>query len=59
MTPREVSPHVQELENQFRSWLGMKIKLTSNEKGKGKLVIQFGSNDEFERIYQALKPKDF
>ncbi len=56
---REVSPHVQELENQFRSWLGMKIRLTSNEKGKGKLVIQFASNDEFERIYQALKPKDF
>ena len=45
-------------ERQFRSWLGMKIKLTSNDKGKGKLVIQFNSNDDFERIYQALKPHD-
>lgn len=53
----EVSPRVQELEQQFRAWLGMKVKLTSNDKGKGKLVVQFSSNDEFERIYQALKPK--
>lgn len=54
----EVSPRVKELEEQFRTWLGMKIKLTSNDKGKGKLVIQFNSNDDFERIYQALKPRD-
>ena len=54
---KEVSPRIQELERQFRSWLGMKIKLTSNDKGKGKLVIQFNSNDDFERIYQALKPR--
>ncbi|MBQ9873952.1 MAG: ParB/RepB/Spo0J family partition protein [Thermoguttaceae bacterium] len=53
----EVSPRVQELEQQFRSWLGMRVKLTSNDKGKGKLVVQFNSNDEFERIYQALKPR--
>lgn len=58
-TVRQTSPRVQELEQQFRSWLGMKVKLTSNDKGKGKLVVQFSSNDEFERIYQMLKPKDF
>ena len=56
---KQVSPHIQELENQFRAWLGMKIKLTSNDKGRGKLVIQFNSNDDFERIYQALKPREF
>ena len=54
----EVSPQVKELENQIRSWLGMKIKLTANDKGKGKLVIHFRSNDDFERIYQAFKPQD-
>ena len=58
-TIKEVSPRVQELEQQFRAWLGMKVKLTSNEKGKGKLVVSFNSNDEFERVYQALKPRDF
>ena len=50
---------VRDLEQQFRTWLGMKVKLTSNDKGKGKLVVQFNSNDEFERVYQALKPRDF
>ena len=54
----EVSPQVKELENQIRSWLGMKIKLTANDKGKGKLVIHFNSNNDFERIYQAFKPQD-
>ncbi len=56
---QQASPRIQELEQQFRSWLGMKVKLTSNDKGKGKLVVQFNSNDEFERIYQMLKPKNF
>ena len=56
---REVSPRIQELEQQFRSWLGLKVKLSSNEKGKGKLVVSFNSNAEFERIYQMLKPQDF
>lgn len=56
---QEVSPRVRDLEQQFRAWLGMKVKLTSNDKGKGKLVVQFNSNDEFERVYQALKPRDF
>lgn len=55
----EVSPRIRELEGQFRSWLGMRIKLTANDKGKGKLVIQFNSNDDFERIYQALKPREY
>ena len=49
----------QEYWSGFRTWLGMKVKLTSNDKGKGKLVVQFNSNDEFERVYQALKPRDF
>jgi len=54
----EVSPRIRDLEQQFRSWLGMKINLTSNDRGKGKLVVHFNSNDEFERVYQALKPRD-
>lgn len=55
----EVSPRIRDLEQQFRSWLGVKVKLTSNDKGKGKLVVQFNSNDEFERVYQHLKPREF
>ncbi|MDO5309383.1 MAG: ParB/RepB/Spo0J family partition protein [Planctomycetia bacterium] len=55
----EVNPRIQDLESQLRTWLGMKVKLTANDKGKGKLVVQFNSNTDFERIYQALKPRDF
>jgi len=50
------NPQIRELEQQFHHWLGTKVKLTANDKGRGKLVIQFNSNDEFERIYQLLCP---
>ena len=49
-------PQIRELEQQFRSVLGMKVKLTSNDKGKGKLVIQFDSSKDFERVYQLICP---
>jgi len=47
---------VSQLEQNFRERLGgLKVKLTqSNEKGKGKLVIQFTNHAEFERIYSII-----
>lgn len=48
------SEHFIEMENQFRQLFGTKVKLSANAKGKGKLVIPFSSNDEFERIYQLI-----
>jgi len=42
------------LEQEFRNTLGSKVKLTHNNRGKGKLVIQFASHDEFDRIYQLI-----
>lgn len=48
------SEHFIEMENQFRRLFGTKVKLSANAKGKGKLVIPFNSNDEFERIYQLI-----
>lgn len=46
--------HLADLEQQFRSLFGSKVKLTTNERGGGKLVISFRSNDDFERIYQLI-----
>ncbi len=46
--------HVSELEQEFRHRLGTKVKLTDNGNGKGKLVIPFGSHEEFERIYKCI-----
>jgi len=51
------SEHVQQLESEFRHYLGgVKVKLTqTNEKGKGKLVISFANHAEFEHIYNTLR----
>jgi len=43
-----------ELEQEFRHYLGTKVKLTQTDKGKGKLVISFNSHEEFEQIYKWI-----
>ena len=50
------SEYVQQLENEFRHYLGgVNVKLVqANEKGKGKLVISFANHAEFEHIYAAI-----
>ena len=46
--------HVAALEQQIRSALGTRVKLTHDAHGKGKLVIHFQSHEEFERIRQQI-----
>ena len=46
--------HVAALEQQFRAALGLKVKLTHNAKGRGKLVIQFRNHEEFERLEEQI-----
>jgi len=46
--------HTVSLEQDFRNTLGSKVKLTHNNRGKGKLVISFATHDEFDRIYQII-----
>ncbi|WP_010582702.1 ParB/RepB/Spo0J family partition protein [Schlesneria paludicola] len=49
--------HVVGLQNQLRDWLGtnVEIKLSGKAKDKGKIVIDFASNDDFERIVGKLQ----
>lgn len=49
--------HVIGLQNQLRDWLGtnVEIKLSGKAKDKGKIVIDFASNDDFERIVGKLQ----
>ncbi len=49
--------HVAGLQNQLRDWLGtnVEIKLSGKSKDKGKIVIDFTSNDDFERIVGKLQ----
>jgi len=57
-SPQERDDHTASLEQDFRNTLGSKVKLTHNNRGKGKLVISFATHDEFDRIYQLIcQPK--
>ena len=49
-TPRAKSEHIAALEQQFRTALGMKVKISHNARGRGKLVVQFRNHEEFERL---------
>jgi ParB family chromosome partitioning protein len=49
-SPREKNEHIAALEQQFRTALGMKVKITHNARGRGKLVVQFRNHEEFERL---------
>ncbi len=44
------SEHIAALEQHFRTALGMKVKITHNARGRGKLVVQFRNHEEFERL---------
>lgn len=53
----QMTSHVIGLQNQLRDWLGanVEIKLAGKAKDKGKIVIDFTSNDDFERIVGKLQ----
>jgi len=48
------SEHVAALEQEFRNALGMKVKLTHNARGRGKLVIHFRNHEEFDRLKRHI-----
>ena len=47
---RAKNEHIASLEQQFRTALGMKVKITHNARGRGKLVVLFRNHEEFERL---------
>lgn len=49
-SPQAKSEHIAALEQDFRTALGMKIKITHNTHGRGKLVVHFRDHEEFERL---------
>ena len=52
----EKSDEIIELENTLKNILGTKVQL-NNKKNKGKIVIEYYSNDELERIIELIKRK--
>ncbi len=51
---RTRNDQVASLEQAFRSALGTKVEIRQNAKGRGRIVIQFTSHEEFERLRVLL-----
>ncbi len=47
-------PIYQDIENRFQGFFGTKVKLDAGVK-KGKIIIQYNSNDDLERILDLIK----
>lgn len=52
--PPPPSAHTLALENDFRETLGTKVSLQRNQSGKGRIVIQFYSDEELQQIYDHI-----
>ncbi|MEX0716192.1 MAG: ParB/RepB/Spo0J family partition protein [Planctomycetaceae bacterium] len=48
--------HVKSLAEQLTSALGAKVEIRLKGKERGKVVVHFASNDQFERIVKQLRP---
>jgi ParB family chromosome partitioning protein len=57
--PRSKSPqltnHLQSLQDQLREWLGAKVEIKLKSKEAGRIIIEFASNDDFERLLGLLR----
>jgi ParB family chromosome partitioning protein len=53
---REVDPNVKEAENVLQRALGVRVTI-SDRKGKGKILIEYSSLEDFDRIVDALGGK--
>jgi ParB family chromosome partitioning protein len=51
----ELTNHLASLQDQMRDWLGAKVDIKLKGKDAGKIVIEFASNDDFERILGKLR----
>lgn len=50
---KEIDPRIKHLEDELISALGTKVKLTY-QKGSGKIIVNYYSDDDFERIFSLL-----
>jgi ParB family chromosome partitioning protein len=57
--PKGKSPaltnHLLSLQDQLRDWLGAKVEIKLKGKEAGKIVIEFATNDDFERLLSLLR----
>lgn len=51
----EKTTHVQAIEDELRQSLATKVEIRLKAKDKGQIVLAFESNDDFERLLEALR----
>jgi len=52
---REKAPQIRRLEEQLRESLGTRVTIAEGgRKGRGKIVVEFFSHDEFERVFAKM-----
>jgi ParB family transcriptional regulator, chromosome partitioning protein len=55
VAPRNKNEHLAALEQEFRAALGIKkVQITSNARGRGKLVIHFRNHEEFDQVQSLI-----
>lgn len=53
---RQVDPNVREAQRSLESSLGVKVEI-QDRRGKGKIILKYGSLEDFDRIVEALAAK--
>lgn len=51
----EKTRHVQSIEDELRQKLALRVAIKLKAKDKGQIVLQFESNDDFERLIEVLR----
>jgi ParB family chromosome partitioning protein len=51
-----VDPNVREAQRSLEGALGVKVEIL-DRKGKGKIILKYGSLEDFDRIVEALAAK--
>ena len=51
----ENTAEYREYENNLRTILGSKVEIKQSGNNKGKIIINFKSSDEFEKLYDIIK----
>jgi ParB family chromosome partitioning protein len=51
---RETPPQIRALETRFREALGTKVDLAHTDKGSGRIVIHFYSDEELDALYERI-----
>jgi ParB family transcriptional regulator, chromosome partitioning protein len=54
-TPAERTSHVDSLEQQLRDTLGLKVQIKLKTSESGQVIIDFGSNADFDRITRLMR----